>query len=74
VGVAKWTLADGKLKVDCDLEVTGKATAQKDITSITGNISATAGQIKGLTVDDAVNNLTGHTHAAPGSPAIPLAP
>jgi len=69
VGGAKWTLAGGKLLVDCDLEVTGKVTAQQTIDA-TGNITSKAD------VKSAATSLSMHTHncTAPGAPSGPPIP
>jgi hypothetical protein len=65
------TIKASAIKLDGDLTVTGKVTAQQTIDAA-GDITS-SGKISGLTVSDSVNSLTEHTHAAPGSPAIPLA-
>jgi hypothetical protein len=73
VGGAKWTLANGKLLVDCDLEVTGKVTAQQTIDA-TGDITSNA-LVKGLDVQatSTQSNLATHMHptAALGPPSPP---
>jgi hypothetical protein len=75
VGGAKWTLAKGKLLVDCDLEVTGKVTAQKTIDA-QGNITSAA-RVEGRAgVSGATADLDLHAHncTAPGSPSGPPIP
>jgi len=75
VNGAKWTLANGKLLVDCDLEVTGKVTAQQTIDA-TGNITSKATVNGQAGVSGATADLDTHVHncTAPGSPSGPPIP
>lgn len=57
------------IKLDSDVQVTGKLTVKNDIESTTGNVKAIAGDVKATLI-----SLISHTHAVSGSSTGPALP